>query len=159
MKRWFCVLLAAPALWAEPVVADLGWLAGHWRAERGGAVIEEVWTAPEQGNMTGMFRMLQEGRVVFFELFSAEDSIGGAVVYLRHFRAGLLALEDREKPMRWAVEEVSAGLLVLRRFDDRLAPAKLTYRLEGDELVATLERPQGGEEAVSEYRYRRAGKP
>ena len=52
------LILAVPSLCAAgPTVGDLAWMAGSWRSEDGGgAVSEEIWSAPGGGIMLGMHR-------------------------------------------------------------------------------------------------------
>lgn len=45
----------------------LAWLAGCWRMEAGGLVVEEMWSAPAGGLMTGMSRTLRDGRAAGLE--------------------------------------------------------------------------------------------
>lgn len=76
--------LGSGFLWAssapaenESDLADLGWLAGHWRAERDGAVTEELWTSAEGGMMLGFNRQFRPGERAAFEYLRIEEGPEG----------------------------------------------------------------------------------
>ena len=71
---------AAPAQPAESI-DNLAWLAGDWKLEAGGKVIEEHWTAPAGGTMIGMSRTVANGKTVSFEFLRVEQR-GDGIVYL-----------------------------------------------------------------------------
>ena len=94
--RWLITLIGCTLLAGDAhKAADLGWIAGAWQGKLGVASIDEVWTAPLDGNMTGMFRMMRSGRVGMYELMSIEDSANGPVLRLRHFNAKLDARDAK----------------------------------------------------------------
>lgn len=52
----------ASALLQSPVapaasIESYEFLSGTWRGESHGSIIEETWLPPEEGNLTGVFRM------------------------------------------------------------------------------------------------------
>ncbi|MGE3277718.1 MAG: DUF6265 family protein [Vicinamibacterales bacterium] len=50
-----------------PGADALAFMAGCWRLERGGRVIEEQWMAPAGGTLLGMSRTVEDGRTLEFE--------------------------------------------------------------------------------------------
>ena len=42
-------------------VADMAWMAGSWNCEALGGLAEEIWSAPRNGGMMGMFRLIKNG--------------------------------------------------------------------------------------------------
>lgn len=158
------VLLAAPALAAETgtpaadlakvTVADFSWLAGAWKGEIGGDLIEEQWTPPAGGAMLGMFRWLKGEKVVVYELLALEQRPEGPVLMLRHFKPGLVAWEDKEGAIPFHLVSYKPGEGV---FDNRDPgkPVRLIYRKEGEALVAVLERTEDGKPVSDTFRYNR----
>jgi len=49
-------------------IADMAWLAGHWIGGGLGGLTEEVWSPPRNGVMMGMFRLVRDGKPIFYEL-------------------------------------------------------------------------------------------
>lgn len=140
---------AAPAATAParaPVpgnLADLAWLAGTWGSAEEQQDFEETWSRPVGDSLVGMFRMVDDGKAVFFELMSIEARDGTLVFHLRHFSPGL---------QPWASEAGGAmtyPLLSMREneviFENPASndPRRFIYRRTGDALAITLEDGEG----------------
>ncbi len=65
-----------------PAIGRLGWLAGSWRMEKGGRVIDEQWMAPAGGVMLGMGRTIAKGRVMEHEFLQIREGPGGDLFYI-----------------------------------------------------------------------------
>lgn len=65
-----------------PTIARLGWLAGHWRMERNGRVVDEQWMAPAGGVMLGMARTVAKGKVVEYEFTQIREGPGGELFFI-----------------------------------------------------------------------------
>lgn len=114
---------------------DLAFMRGYWRGEADGAVIEEVWLPPEGGAMHSVFRMAKGGRTVFTEYQSVEQRDGELMLHLRHFQAGLLALEEKDAPLRWTIVRTAPNRAVFRQ---QGTETELEYAREGDGLTVAL---------------------
>lgn len=137
-------------------VADLAWMAGHWQGQKDGNPLEEHWTAPDSGTMMGMFRWIKSGRVLVYEVLALEDSPKGPVLLLRHFKPGLIGLEEEEKngPLRCPLAGGGPGEVV---FACESEPTRLTYRRAGENgLNVLLERQKEGKTRTDEFVYTRA---
>lgn len=106
----------------QPVasLADLAWLAGHWRGPGLGGVSEEVWTAPDGGSMMGMYRLIQDGAVVLYELMIVRPAGESLTLTLKHFNPDLTGWEQREEVrefplVRLTPSEASFDGLTIRR--------------------------------------------
>ena len=78
-------------------IQDLSWLAGYWKGKRNGFFIDELWTKPEGNNMTGSFRMIKEGEVLFSEIESITGVNGTLVLKIKHFGKDLKAWEEKDE--------------------------------------------------------------
>lgn len=67
---------------AAAAINKLAWLAGHWRMEQGGRVIDEHWMAPAAGVMLGMARTVAKGKVVEYEFIQIREGPGGALFFI-----------------------------------------------------------------------------
>jgi Domain of unknown function (DUF6265) len=65
-----------------PAIARLSWLAGHWRMEKNGRVIDEQWMAPAAGVMLGMSRTIAKGRVLTHEFMQIREGPGGMLFFV-----------------------------------------------------------------------------
>ncbi len=72
----FLLLLTAAVTCPASPIADLDWLAGHWRGtSTDGTTIESFYTSADGGVVLGSSKEFKEGRCVFFdlELFHEKD--------------------------------------------------------------------------------------
>jgi hypothetical protein len=72
----------------------LAFIAGHWRAERGGVVLEEMWLAPAGGVAQGSVRLLNEGEVGTIELIVISAENDRVMMRYNHFYRDLRPWED-----------------------------------------------------------------
>ena len=63
-------------------IVKLAWLAGHWRLEKGGRVIDEHWMAPAGGVMLGMERTVYKGKEIEHEFLQIREGPGGELYYV-----------------------------------------------------------------------------
>src|SRR5262245_8230702 len=77
--------LAAGEKPAAATIADMAWYAGRWTGSGFGGENEEVWTPPNAGTMLGMYRLVKDGKPVFFELLTILEEQGSLLIRLKHF--------------------------------------------------------------------------
>jgi len=94
---------------AAAEITDLAWLAGAWRGPGLGGMNEEHWSAPAGGTMMGMYRLLEDGQVVFYELLTLTESGGSLLLTLRHFHPDLRGWEQRDDTVRMRFIKAEAG--------------------------------------------------
>jgi hypothetical protein len=73
---------AADATAPKPTLATVAWLAGPWRFERNGRLVEEQWLAPAGRTMLGMSRTVVNGRTVEHEFLLLSEDARGDIVYV-----------------------------------------------------------------------------
>jgi len=78
-------------------IADMSWLAGQWIGEGLGGLTEEVWSPPRNGVMMGMFRLVRDGKPIFYELLTLAEEKGSLTLRLKHFNADLTGWEEKDK--------------------------------------------------------------
>ena len=66
----------------SPVIAKLAWLAGNWRMEKSGRVIDQQWLAPVAGVMRGLARTIVKGRVVEHAFVQFREGPGGDLFFV-----------------------------------------------------------------------------
>ncbi len=156
MKRFRILTLAAlaAALSAIPAAGqgraplraaslrDVAFIAGRWGGEMDGGKTQEWWSAPEGDGMLGMFRYVKDGRGVFYELMSIEQTEEGPVLRLRHFGPGLVAWEEKDGTTSWPLVELTESRAVFELPDGR---KRLTYHRASERaMTITLEEMEGG---------------
>lgn len=128
-------------------VADLSWLAGHWRGEGLGGQCEEIWSAPQAGTMIGTFRMMKDGEIQFYEFMVITREATGVVMKLKHFTPALVGWEEKDDFVRFDLEELAPNRA---RFDGLIAVRT------GDELEVTVKiHSDDGSVREEPFRFRR----
>ena len=82
-------------------IADMQWYAGRWTGSGLGGLNEEVWSPPREGTMMGMYRMIKDGKPVFYELLLITEENGSLAIKLKHFHADLRGWEERDASVRF----------------------------------------------------------
>lgn len=135
---------------------DLAFITGHWRGEAAGKQIEEIWSAPESGSMTGMYREMQDGKTTFYEFLTIEDSTDGPALLIDHYEPGLRGWEDKSKPAGFHIKTFLPEGEVVFESNDPLNPLLLTYsRTSKNTMDVLIERKRNGEWVKQTYRYTR----
>ena len=75
---------------------DISFLNGRWKGTFNGGPIEASWTAPEGNNIAGFIRMIKDDKPALYELFAFEQTEKGPVAHVKHFKPGMIALEEKE---------------------------------------------------------------
>lgn len=129
-------------------VADLAWLEGRWSGEGLGGRIEEAWSAPDGGTMVGYFRLVKDGKPVFYEILTLLEADGGVEMRLKHVNPDMTGWEEKDGfvtfklvkhdatgayfsglTFRRTGPETMDGFLALRnRADGTVREEKFTYR-------------------------------
>lgn len=76
--------------------ADIQFIAGHWETTKNGQQIEAFWTEPASANMAGVIRMMNDEAPTLYEIFAIEMNENGLEIRVKHFKPGLIGLEEKE---------------------------------------------------------------
>jgi len=77
-------------------VEKLDWLAGSWKGEGLGGVVEEQWSAASAGSLIGTFKLSSEGEPSFYEIFVISDDGDGVALKLKHFNPDMTGWEEKD---------------------------------------------------------------
>lgn len=152
MKHLFFALLGSLAAWLPETYAqtaqktgsltDISFIEGHWKANREGTTIEANWTAPEGDNIVGYMRMMKDNKATLYELFVFEQTPQGLVVLVKHFKPGLIGIEEKEKSDRYHFVEASKGRMIVEKQGE---PTRVLYEKRAeDQFVIALGKQQDG---------------
>ena len=109
----------------EATIGDVYWLAGSWLGEGFGGTVEEVWSTPRAGGMMGMFQMIGDEGVIFYEMCQIVEENGSLVLKLKHFNSDLTGWETREETVDFPLVKIEGKTAWF---------SGLTYQREGDIL-------------------------
>jgi hypothetical protein len=82
---------AAPAATLE----DVGWLVGDWVGTAFGQTFEEVWNPPSADSMVGLFKLIGNEGVQFYELMPLTVDDGTLSLKVKHFNPDFTAWEEK----------------------------------------------------------------
>lgn len=127
----FAVLLgaSAPVGPKNDAVDRLGWLSGDWVSEAHGRWTEEQWSEPRGGLMLGLGRSGKAGRAMGFEFMRIAVDGNGTVVFW--------GSPGGSGAVPFALVEESATTVTFANPQHDF-PKRISYRRDGDTLVATV---------------------
>lgn len=154
MKHVFALLLTALALCAQDerpaaTLKDVAWLEGKWTGPGMGGQAEDLWSSPAAGAMPGIFRLVKDGKVVFYELMTLVEVDGSLELRLKHFHPDMKGWEEKDKVPSFPLTHREPGKF---RFG-----AIVFERLGEHELTVTVSiRQRDGTVKDEPFRFKRA---
>jgi hypothetical protein len=103
--------LAANARSPAASIEDIAWLQGHWAGKALGGDTEEMWMPPRHGVMLGMYRLIKDGKPVFYELLTFSEENASLVLNLKHFEPNLTSWEEKAESRRFKLVAKAPGTL------------------------------------------------
>lgn len=113
-------LLTATAAYSQAQtgsLADVSFVQGHWLGTFNGGPIEAFWAAPAGDNLTGFMRMMRDNKVTMYEMLVFEQTERGPVVLVKHFKPGMIALEEKEISDRYSFIEAKKDQALFEKSD------------------------------------------
>ncbi len=78
-------------------IEDADWLVGSWTGTAFGQEFEEVWNPPSAGTMVGLFKLIGDDGVVFYELMLLSVEEGTLSLKVKHFSDDFTAWEEKDE--------------------------------------------------------------
>lgn len=78
-------------------LAQVSWIQGHWKGEAFGGITEEIWSPPQGESMMFVFRLLAEGKVVFYEIGGIRQVDDTLLMQLKHFNGDFTGWEEKDE--------------------------------------------------------------
>lgn len=131
-----------------PAIAKLGWLAGKWRMEVQGRVIDEEWMAPAAGVMLGMARTVVRGKATEHEFMQVREGPGGALFFI--------AQPSGQKEAAFQIKSLTDTEVLFENTEHDF-PQRIRYTHRADDtMLAAIEgvAPDGTPKRI-EFSYRR----
>ena len=125
----------------EPTLENIKWIAGDWSGKAFGGIVEENWSIPNGDSMMASFRVIRDGKVMFYEIEIIREIENSLILQLKHFNNDLTGWETKEETIDFpliAVYENKVefeGMSFIRIDDKRM---DVLVDLETDGQVNTL---------------------
>lgn len=81
----------------KATIQDFFWIAGHWKGEAFGGIVEELWTPPLGDSMMGSFKLINNGVTSFYELEVLRETDETVILQLKHFHRDLKGWEEKNE--------------------------------------------------------------
>lgn len=145
----FVALLAAgqtPASSGTPTVKDVAWIAGCWDSTRGTRHVAEHWMPPEGGTMMGVSRTTTGEKTTEWEF-----------LIIRQTDKGLeyVAKPSRQPEATFTASRATANEVVFENPAHDF-PKRISYKRDGDSLMASIEGPMNGQTRKIDFPYKKA---
>lgn len=88
-------------------LADIDWIAGHWTGSALGGQVEEIWSPPLGGSMMGSFKLVQEEKVIFYEIITIAEIDDTLILRLKHFDSQLRGWEEKDETVDFKLVKVT----------------------------------------------------
>lgn len=92
-------------------IADMAWLAGTWTGEGLGGIVEDAWSQPRNGAMMAMFRLIKNGRPVFYQLRALVEENGSLIMRLKHFNPNMTGWEEKDQTVDFPFVAKEKGVI------------------------------------------------
>lgn len=96
-------------------IEDASWIAGSWSGEAFGGITEEIWSPPLGDSMMFVFKLVADGKVVFYEIGHIAEVNETLVFQLKHFHGDLKGWEEKDETVDAKLIKVEENRLY---FDD-----------------------------------------
>jgi len=127
-------------------IEDAKWIAGSWEGEAFGGTAEEIWSAPANGAMMGMFRLLDGGDISFYEIMVIRETDKSLILQLKHFHNDLKGWEEKDETKDFQLISIS---------DDKVAFEGLYFqRINENEMKVNVIIDESKPEGVDFKYYR-----
>jgi hypothetical protein len=109
-------------------IADVAWLGGHWRGEGLGGIVDEVYSDPAGGSIVGYFRLVRDGKPVFYEIMTILEHEGSLEFRLKHVNPDMTGWEEKNDFVTFKLVKLEPGAAYF---------SGLTFRKIGDDTLET----------------------
>lgn len=96
----------------EPKLENIAWIAGTWHGEAFGGQTEEIWSEPSGGSMMASFKLINEGKVTFYEIEIIREVENTLILQLKHFGSTLKGWETKDETVDFPLIEITENKVV-----------------------------------------------
>ncbi|MCW3082334.1 DUF6265 family protein [Segetibacter sp.] len=116
-------------------LADVSFIEGHWKAVTADRTIEGQWMPADGDNMLGFMRMMTGNKASMYELLAYEQNTQGLVSRVKHFRPGMVGMEEKDKFDQYNFLEATKGRAVFQKEGEDL---RIVYEKRSNDQFAIM---------------------
>lgn len=96
----------------EPKLENCAWIAGNWKDDAFGGQVEEHWSEPSGGSMMATFKLINDGKVSFYEIEIIREVENTLILQLKHFDNDLKGWETKNETVDFPLKEITENKVV-----------------------------------------------
>ncbi len=96
----------------EPKLENIAWISGNWKGEAFGGKTEENWSKPSGGSMMATFKLINNGKVSFYEIEIIREVKNTLILQLKHFNNDLKGWETKNETVDFPLKEITQNKVV-----------------------------------------------
>ncbi len=100
----------------EATLEDVQWLTGHWKGEAFGGIAEEIWSPPMGNSMMFVFRLVNDGKVSFYEAGHIQEQDNTLILQLKHFHGNLHGWEEKDETVDFKLVKIEDSIAYFEGF-------------------------------------------
>jgi hypothetical protein len=136
----------AGSLFQVPSVKDVAWISGCWELTGNGRHVAEQWMPAEGGTMMGVSRTVAGAKTTEWEFLIIREGVRGLEYVAR---------PSGQPEATFALARVLATEVVFENPAHDF-PKRITYKRDGDTLLASIEGPMNGQTRKIDFPYKQA---
>ena len=132
----------------KATIEDFSWIAGHWKGEAFGGIVEEIWTPPLGDSMMCVFKLVNNDKTSFYEIVVLREENDTVILELKHFHPDLKGWEEKDETVAFPLVQFEKHKAYFDGFT--------FHRINEDELLIYVVISDNGEKQETKFHYYRA---
>ncbi|TGV02666.1 DUF6265 family protein [Flavivirga rizhaonensis] len=95
-----------------PKLGNISWISGNWKGEAFGGQTEENWSKPSGGSMMATFKLINNGKVSFYEIEIIREIENTLILQLKHFNNDLKGWETKDETVDFTLKEITENKVI-----------------------------------------------
>lgn len=116
-------------------LSDLSFIEGHWKATAGDRTIEGEWMPRDGDNILGFMRMMNGSKASMYELLAYEQTEQGLISRVKHFKPGMIGMEEKDKFDQYNFVEATKGRSVFQKAGEDV---RIVYEKRSDDQFVIM---------------------
>ncbi len=115
----------------EPKLENISWISGNWKGEAFGGIVEENWSKPSGGSMMATFKLINDGKVSFYEIEVIREINNTMVLQLKHFNNDLKGWETKDETVDFPLKLITENRVEFEGITfEKVSPTKMTIYVD-----------------------------
>ncbi len=96
----------------EAKLKNIAWISGTWKGTAFGGITEEIWSEPSGGSMMATFKLINDGKISFYEIEIIREVNNTLILQLKHFSNDLKGWETKDETVDFPLKEITTNKVV-----------------------------------------------